>query len=80
MGNHLADVLTGAGARADQAFLIDPDGATLTYGDMLAGSARIAHALVGLGVRPGDRVAAQVAKSPQAILLYLGAVRAGAVF
>ena len=80
MGNHLADVVLGTGAGTDHAFLIDPDGATLTYADMLAGSARIAHALVGLGVQPGDRVAAQVEKSPQAILLYLGAVRAGAVF
>ena len=80
MGNYLADVLLGTGARADHPFLVNPNGASLTYADMLAGSARIAHALVGLGVQPGDRVAAQVEKSPQAILLYLGAVRAGAVF
>ncbi|MEV9241998.1 AMP-binding protein, partial [Klebsiella pneumoniae] len=32
------------------------------------------------GVRPGDRVAVQVEKSPDAILLYLACVRAGAIF
>ncbi|MDE2579842.1 MAG: malonyl-CoA synthase, partial [Hyphomicrobiales bacterium] len=36
--------------------------------------------LVGLGVKPGDRVAAQVEKSLAAVMLYLGCVRAGAVF
>ncbi|MCB1488505.1 MAG: AMP-binding protein, partial [Bauldia sp.] len=52
----------------------------LSYGDMLADTARLANALVEAGVEPGDRVAAQVAKSPEAILLYLGCVRAGAAF
>ena len=37
-------------------------------------------ALASLGVKPGDRVAAQVEKSPEALFLYLGCVRAGAVF
>mgnify|MGYP003346775674 CR=1 FL=1 len=32
------------------------------------------------GLRPGDRVAVQVEKSPEALLLYLGCVRAGAAF
>ena len=32
------------------------------------------------GVKPGDRVAVQVEKSPEALLLYLGCARAGAVF
>ena len=43
-------------------------------------SARLAWALVALGVMPGDRVAAQVDKSPEAIALYLATVRAGAVW
>ncbi|MGH8256863.1 MAG: malonate--CoA ligase [Steroidobacteraceae bacterium] len=53
---------------------------TLTYADMRAGSARLAHALVALGLRPGDRVAVQVDKSPEAVLLYLATLRAGAVY
>jgi len=56
------------------------DGSVLTYGEFLAGADRIAAALVAAGVAPGDRVAAQVEKSLSALMLYLGAVRAGAVF
>ena len=41
---------------------------------------RFANALVDLGVEPGDRVAVQVEKSIEAIMLYLGTIRAGAVF
>src|SRR5205807_1927590 len=44
------------------------------------GSARYARILVDLGVRPGDRVAVQVEKTPQAVLLYLATLRAGAVY
>jgi malonyl-CoA/methylmalonyl-CoA synthetase len=55
-------------------------GRTLTYGDVRCLSAQYAGALAVCGVKPGDRVAAQVEKSPEAIFLYLGAVRAGAVF
>lgn len=43
-------------------------------------SAALANLLVALGLRPGDRVAVQVAKSPEALLLYLATLRAGCVF
>jgi malonyl-CoA/methylmalonyl-CoA synthetase len=43
-------------------------------------SQSVAFALAGAGVRPGDRVAAQVAKSPAALALYAAALRLGAVF
>ena len=36
--------------------------------------------MILLGVQPGDRVAAQVGKSIEALMLYLGTVRAGGVF
>ncbi|MBP7003467.1 malonyl-CoA synthase [Amaricoccus sp.] len=55
-------------------------GERITYGDLVARAGRMANALAGLGVRPGDRVAAQVEKSVEAIVLYLGTVRAGGVF
>lgn len=55
-------------------------GERITYGDLVARTGRMANALVGLGVGPGDRVAAQVEKSVEAIVLYLATVRAGAVF
>lgn len=41
--------------------------------------ARVAGLLDELGLRPGDRMAVQVAKSPQALALYGGAVMAGVV-
>ena len=56
------------------------DGRWYTYGDVEAVSARFANHLVSLGVEPGDRVAVQVPKSIEALMLYLGTVRAGAVF
>jgi malonyl-CoA/methylmalonyl-CoA synthetase len=56
-----------------------PNGALHTYADVEAGAARYANALVALGVKPGDRVAIQVEKSLEAVLLNLGCFRAGAV-
>ncbi len=56
------------------------DGTVETYGDALALSARLANLLVARGVKPGDRVAVQVEKSWPALALYLGAIRAGAVY
>lgn len=64
----------------DKIFIETDAGRRLTYGDLEAGSARLAHALVARGVKPGDRVAVQVQKSPEAILLYLACVRAGAAY
>ena len=51
-----------------------------TYADMLAKSAAMARALTAHGVAPGDRVAAQIEKSPEGLMLYLGTIRAGAIF
>jgi len=61
-------------------FIRTADGRVMTYGDVLALSARLAQALVGLGVKPGDRVAVQTGKSPEVIALYLACLRAGAVY
>lgn len=79
MSNHLFDAIRRA-ARPEAAFILTSDGRTWTYGDMLQHSGRIASALRGLGVEPGDRVAVQVEKSPQALMLYLGCLRAGAIY
>ena len=51
----------------------------VTYGDLDARSAAMAAALVAAGVRPGDRVAVLVPKSPDAVALHLACLRAGAV-
>jgi malonyl-CoA/methylmalonyl-CoA synthetase len=80
MTNHLFDQFRGRMPAAGTRFLELPDGAIVTYGDMLARSAHLANALVARGVKPGDRVAVQVEKCPGALMLYLACVRAGAIF
>ncbi len=76
---NLFDLLT---ANADPAapFMERPDGSIDTYADLMAYTARLANALSARGVKAGDRLAAQVEKSPENLYLYLAAVRAGAVF
>ncbi len=61
-------------------FITTPEGKTYSYADALTRTGRIAGALKQLGVQPGDRVAVQVDKSPEAILLYLATLRIGGVY
>ncbi|MDB5470123.1 MAG: malonyl-CoA synthase [Caulobacter sp.] len=77
--NLLFDTLTGFGA-AGAPFLERPDGSVIRYGDLDGLTGQWANALAGLGVQPGDRVAVQVEKSPENLILYLATVRIGAVF
>ena len=80
MPAHLFHGLLGTPPDPAKIFLETPDGRILTYGELLAGTARFAHFLVKWGLKPGDRLAVQVEKSPEAIILYLAAARAGMVF
>ncbi len=84
MTNHLAAGLLAPEHPADRTCIVAPHGTPpgrrFTYGDVRRLSARAAAALAARGVRPGDRVAAQVEKSAEALFLYLGSIRAGAVF
>src|SRR6187402_2828971 len=57
-----------------------PEGAHISYGDLIAFAGQIANVLVARGVKPGDRVAAQTEKSVPGLVLYLATVRAGAVY
>ncbi len=79
MANLFHDALISRGDDA-ALFLEDLSGRRLTYADLRRRIAQIAGALHALGVAPGDRVAAQIEKSPEALMLYLGAIEAGAVF
>jgi len=69
-------------ARADPSapFVEDEDGRSFSYGDLFALTARYARALAAAGVRPGDRVAGQLEKSPEAFLLWLAVARMGAAW
>lgn len=64
----------------DRLFIENHDGRRVTYGEAARQTARIANLLRRLGVRPGDRVAGLLDKSPEGILLYLACCRAGAVY
>jgi malonyl-CoA/methylmalonyl-CoA synthetase len=79
MSNHLFDAIRTA-ARRGAPFIQTTAGRTWTYTDALALSGRIASAIDTLGIRPGDRVAVQVDKSPEALILYLACVRSGAIY
>ncbi|SFN62954.1 malonyl-CoA/methylmalonyl-CoA synthetase [Mesorhizobium sp. NFR06] len=80
MTNHLFGAFRSRMPAPGRLLMETDDGRSITYGDMLAKSAQLAHALAQAGVEPGDRVAVQVEKSPEAVLLYLASLRAGAVF
>lgn len=66
--------------KAGRKFAEIDDGRVYTYEHVEQVTARFAAALVKLGVQPGDRVAVQVEKSIEALMLYLATVRAGGVF
>ena len=51
-----------------------------SYAELEAQASSAADALAQFGVAPGDRVVAQTAKSAEAVALYLGCLKAGAVY
>jgi len=65
---------------AEQPLLVIPNGPVIHYDDIQAMSARLAHALVAIGCRPGDRVAVQTDKHWQVLALYLACLRAGLIY
>jgi malonyl-CoA/methylmalonyl-CoA synthetase len=80
LSNHLFDLIASRISDPEKIFIQSLDGASISYRQMLSASARYAHALVALGVVPGDRVAIQMEKSPAFLFIYLACLRAGAVF
>lgn len=80
MGNPLYDRLFGIHAGRDTPFLHLPDGRVLTHAAFLDMAARIANALTGLDLEPGDRIAVQVEKSPEMLALYAACAQAGLIF
>lgn len=55
-------------------------GESVSYAEMDAMAGRMAAALLNAGLRASDRIAVQVEKSIANVALYLGALRAGAVY
>ena len=69
-------------------FLQDPSrpcletasGRTYSYADLERETARLARFFTEHGIAPGERIAAQADKSPEALFLYLAALRAGLIY
>jgi malonyl-CoA/methylmalonyl-CoA synthetase len=78
--NYLFDLIRSAAKDDAAPFLHEPSAGAVSYGQAFDWAARYANVLTGLGVKPGDRVAVQVEKSPAMLFVYLACVRAGAVF
>lgn len=66
--------------RPDKVLFDIPGGESITYGQTRQKVEAIAANLVSDGVSPGDRVAMQVEKSPEAIALYLATLQIGGIF
>ncbi len=77
--NHLFGAIRAAAADSSRPFILSGAG-TVTYGDMLDRSAQYANALVAAGLKPGDRVTVQAAKTIECLLFYLAVIRAGGVY
>ena len=76
--SNLFDLIASRDEGLDRLALETSDATALTYAGLFERSAQAANALVGLGVKPGDRVAMQVDKSADVIVLMLACLRAGA--
>lgn len=61
-------------------FIESPTRGIYSYGDAARWINRFAGFLVASGAAPGDRIAVQVDKSPEALFLYFACLKAGLVF
>ncbi|MCR9125605.1 MAG: malonyl-CoA synthase [Rhodobacteraceae bacterium] len=80
MTNPLHDALLAPLGASDTPFLIRPDGSAIDGTAFYGMACRAAGALAERGLAPGDRLAVQVEKSPEALALYAGCLIAGVVF
>ncbi|MEX0339893.1 MAG: AMP-binding protein [Arenibacterium sp.] len=53
---------------------------TVSFAELRAQSARFANLLVAQGIKPGDRVAGLLPRTPDLLVVILGTLRAGAVY
>ncbi len=79
-GNFFEELDRRCAERATRPFLTLPSGGFFTFGQIATLAGAIGAVLRDRGARPGDRIAAQVGKSAEAVALYLAALREGMVF
>ncbi len=81
MHANLYDILMPDAADRDASVVLTTEQGTVwTRGDIADLTGRIAALLRISGIEPGDRVAAQVEKSAEAVCLYLACLKAGLVY
>ena len=80
MTNPLYDKLFRSHAKNTRPFLYLSDGSTLTYKGFITNSSKMANTFDKLGLKPGDRVAIQVEKSPEMLSVYVACAQAGIIF
>ncbi|NMD09142.1 MAG: AMP-binding protein, partial [Phyllobacteriaceae bacterium] len=76
---NFAELATSRGT-ADRQFLECDDGRAFSFAQFWALAGRLAFALTQAGARPGDRIAVQVEKSPEAIAIFWACARSGFIF
>ncbi|MCV6598748.1 MAG: AMP-binding protein, partial [Mangrovicoccus sp.] len=79
MTNPLYDQLFGCHRGSDRVFLHLPGGTNLSYGAFVALAGRYGAALLEMGLEPGDRLAIQTPKSPEALALIAACIQTGVV-
>jgi fatty-acyl-CoA synthase len=76
----LSQVLRDTTARfPERSVVLDPSGASLTYGEFDADVDRLARGLLELGVRKGDKVGLWMPNVPEWVIVYFAVARIGAV-
>lgn len=70
---NVADLVAAAAGHAQRPAFIDPDGTTVTWGDVEQRVALIAGGLQRAGITPGDRVAVMLGNSSDFAVAYWGA-------
>lgn len=80
MSDNLFSLVRSRHGASTATFIETADGRRFSYSGTFALAGQFANALAALGVVPGDRVAVQVEKSAEAVVLYLACLRAGAVY
>ncbi|MEV8094423.1 amino acid adenylation domain-containing protein [Kitasatospora sp. NPDC085879] len=76
----VADLVAEQAARTPEAVALVAAGEQVGYRELDARANRLAHRLIGLGVRPGDRVGVLLDRSPALVVALLAVLRAGGAY
>lgn len=74
------DLFSAAAERAPESIAVTGDGHEFTYDDLRARAGRIAEELRGLGVKPNDRIAIAIDRSPAMAAAIFGVLQAGGAY